>query len=282
MSQPKGSVGVALGITALIIISVTSVGYYQFVHCAQNSCSPSSSESSTSAGASCLPPSCITIEIVVGAALLTNTAYSPDVARLVVGVNNTFQFINNDSQSGGVYHSATADSCPKVCPFDTGIIAYNVTSGPFTITTPGTYPYYCEVHPTTMVGSIVVVAGPGGSSSSATSTVASQGSSSSSSPPPGAQISILKGASSNTASPGYQPDVATVVVGVNNTISWTNNDAAAHTVTFTSVPSGAAKPDSGLISPGSFYSVTLAVPGTYQYVCSLHSWMKGTIIVRSG
>jgi hypothetical protein len=62
-------------------------------------------------------------------------------ARLVIGVNNTFQVLNNDSQSGGVPHSLTAKSCATAgqpCPFDTGVIGYNVTKGPFTITTPGT------------------------------------------------------------------------------------------------------------------------------------------------
>ena len=41
MSQPKGSVGVALAVAALIVIAVTSVGYYQFVYCTSNSCSTS-------------------------------------------------------------------------------------------------------------------------------------------------------------------------------------------------------------------------------------------------
>ena len=64
-----------------------------------------------------------------GAATLTTTAYTPDVARLVIGVNNTFQFINNDSQGGGVFHSATAKTCPQTCPFDTGVVGFNVTKG---------------------------------------------------------------------------------------------------------------------------------------------------------
>src|ERR1700676_3761479 len=108
MSQPKGSVGVALAIIVIIIIAVTSVGYYQFVYCASSSCSTSTQSSSSSGAPTCTPPSCVTIAINFGAAALTTTAYTPDTARLVIGVNNTFQVLNNDSQSGGVPHTLTA------------------------------------------------------------------------------------------------------------------------------------------------------------------------------
>ncbi len=285
MSQPKGSVGVALAIAVLIIVAVTSVGYYQFVVCKTSSCSTSTSTSATSS-VGCTPPSCITIAINPGAATLTTTAYSPDVATLVIGVNNTFQVLNNDSQSGGVFHSLTADSCAQAgqpCPFDTGVFAYGLTKGPFTITTPGTYAYYCVVHPSTMVGKIIVKAGAGGSSgpsSSSTTSASTSASSTSSAPAHSLAISILKGASADQTSPGFGPATATVVVGVNNTVVWTNNDVAGHTVTFTTVPSGAKVSSSDLMSPGATFTVTFTVPGTYHYICSLHGWMKGTIIVK--
>jgi len=283
MSQPKGSVGVALAISVIIVIAVTSVGYYQFVLCSSSSCSTSTSTSATVA-AGCTPPSCVTIQIAFGASLLTTTAYTPDVAKLVVGVNNTFEFRNNDSQSGGVFHSSTAKTCPQVCPFDTGIIAYNVTMGPYTITTPGTYAYYCEVHPTTMVGTIVVVAGSGGSAApaSTSTTAASSAHSSSALPANALPISILKGSSADQTSRGFGPDNVTVVVGVNNTIVWTNDDVAAHTVTSTSVPTGVKSFDSGIMAPNAVYAQTFTTPGTYKYICSLHSWMTGTIIVKAG
>jgi plastocyanin len=71
-----------------------------------------------------------------------------------------------------------------------------------------------------------------------------------------------------------------VVVGVTNTVLWTNNDNIQHTVTSTSVPNGAKSFDSGLMSPGKTFQITLTVPGTYGYYCKLHpTWMKGTIDV---
>jgi plastocyanin len=283
MSQPKGSVGVALGIAVIIVIAVTSLGYYQFVVCTSTSCTTAPS-TTTTAAALCTPPACVTIAINPGAAGLTTTAFSPDVAKLVIGVNNTFEFFNNDSQSGGVTHTATAKSCPQSCPFDTGAFAFNVTSAMYTISVPGTYPYYCQIHPVTMVGSIVVVAGSGGvaPSSTTSSTVGVSTTKSGGPPANGLPISILNGASTDQTSPGFAPDTVTVVVGVNNTIVWTNNDIAAHTVTSTSIPTGAKTFDSAIIAPGAFFTQTLTIPGTYHYICSLHGWMKGTIIVKSG
>jgi plastocyanin len=285
MSQPKGSVGVALTVAALIVISVTSVGYYQFVYCASNSCSTSTS---TTSGPSCAPPTCVTILINVGAAGLTTTAYTPDVATLVIGVNNTFQFLNNDSQSGGTVHTATVKTCPQNCAFDTGIIAYNETKGPYTITTPGTYPYYCVVHPNTMVGTIVVVAGSGAVGATSSTTAASSTSSASTTSSTSAKpanalpISILKGSSKPASTQWFAPQNATVVIGVNNTLFWTNEDTAPHTVTSVTVPAGAASFNSGILASGGTYTLTLTVPGTYKYYCSLHDWMLGTIVVKSG
>ena len=93
-------------------------------------------------------------------------------------------------------------------------------------------------------------------------------------------VSIVNGAGNDTSSPGYSPDSVTIVVGVNNTVKWTNNDSVDHTVTSTDVPSGATSFDSGPINPGDTFTKTFTVPGTYHYHCSLHSWMNGTIIVE--
>jgi len=281
MSKPKGSVGVALAVAVLIIVAVTSLGYYQFVLCKPASCSTSTSSSATTAAVVCAPPSCVTIEINPGAATLTTTAFSPDVATLVIGVNNTFQFVNNDSQSGGVSHTATAKTCPKVCPFDTGVFGYNATSQMFTIAAPGTYPYFCNIHPLTMVGTIVVVAGSGAQVSSSSSSVGTKSSNSGGPSANGLAISILKGSSTDQSSTGYKPDNVTVIVGANNTVTWTNNDVVGHLVTFTSIPGGATVSSSDLIGPNGTFTATLTVPGTYHYYDSLFSWMKGTIIVKS-
>jgi plastocyanin len=105
-------------------------------------------------------------------------------------------------------------------------------------------------------------------------------------------VVILNGAGggANNA-PGFSPDSITVVIGVNNSVTWTNDDSVDHTVTSLSVPAGATAFDSGKLSPGSgmpwqtpkgeSFTQTFTVPGTYQYHCSLHAWMAGTVVVKA-
>jgi plastocyanin len=61
------------------------------------------------------------------------------------------------------------------------------------------------------------------------------------------------------------------------TMTWTNHDSVTHTVTsddgrFTS---------SGNIGPNGTYSLAFpTIPGTYAYHCSIHTYMKGSIVVK--
>ena len=86
-----------------------------------------------------------------------------------------------------------------------------------------------------------------------------------------------------SAAPGYAPENVTVVIGVNNTVEWTNNDTqnggTDHTVTSLSVPSGAASFDSGILAEGATFTQTFTTPGTYEYHCTIHAWMTGSVVV---
>jgi plastocyanin len=103
-------------------------------------------------------------------------------------------------------------------------------------------------------------------------------------------VAILSGASGGPSHPGFSPDSITVVIGVNNTVTWINDDSVDHTVTSLSVPVGATAFDSGELSPGmgmpwqtpvgENFTETFIVPGAYQYHCTQHAWMAGTIIVK--
>ena len=97
-------------------------------------------------------------------------------------------------------------------------------------------------------------------------------------------VSETLGSGNFSGAPGYSPDRITVVVGVNNTISWTNNDVGHnHTVTSMIIPTGATPFDSGNMVKNAVYTVTLTVPGLYRYGCSYHPWMGGIIdVVASG
>ena len=80
----------------------------------------------------------------------------------------------------------------------------------------------------------------------------------------------------------FSPVQATVVIGVNNTITWTNEDTVIHDVDFSSVPSGSSV-TVGTSSPnlknGQTWTITLTTPGTYKYVCDYHGWMSASITV---
>ena len=73
----------------------------------------------------------------------------------------------------------------------------------------------------------------------------------------------------------------TVVLGVNNTIRWFNNDTVDHTVSAFIAPDGAQQFNSGLILPGGTFSVVLTVPGEYRYTCIWHPYLTGEIRVMA-
>jgi len=81
----------------------------------------------------------------------------------------------------------------------------------------------------------------------------------------------------NSQGLNYAP--ASVNVAKGGKATWTNNDPVPHTVTSTSVPSGASSFDSGNMNANATYTVTFNVDGTYLYKCSYHPWMHGTVIV---
>ena len=88
----------------------------------------------------------------------------------------------------------------------------------------------------------------------------------------------------NTKQLNFFPAKATIVVGINNTIIWTNMDNAVHNVHFTSVPAGSTVTVDTMspnLKNGQSYTITLTTPGTYTYVCDYHNWMIGTITVKS-
>jgi plastocyanin len=94
-------------------------------------------------------------------------------------------------------------------------------------------------------------------------------------------VSIVNGASTQANNPGYSPDSITLVMGVNNTMTWTNDDSSFHTVSSSSAPACGSF-DSGRIDPDYTWTHTFTIPGSYRYYCKYHSWMKGTIVVESG
>jgi len=70
----------------------------------------------------------------------------------------------------------------------------------------------------------------------------------------------------------FDPETVTIKLG--QTVTWTNQDSAAHTVV------GDGGIDSGDLSKGKSYSKTFDTEGTFDYHCSIHPQMKGQVIVQ--
>jgi len=128
---------------------------------------------------------------------------------------------------------------------------------------------------------VVIVAGVGIYFATASNGASVSTSSTQYSGPPALQVSIYSGAANSANPPGYTPDSVTLVIGVNNTVTWTNNDSIHHTVTSTSAPSGGSFNSGNMNGGGATYTHTFTVPGMYQYDCEYHSWMTGTIVVKA-
>jgi plastocyanin len=77
----------------------------------------------------------------------------------------------------------------------------------------------------------------------------------------------------------FIPSEVTVKVG--DTVTWSNDDSAAHTVTSgtpTDGPDGIF--DSSLFMAGTTFSYTFDKAGEYNYFCMVHPWMTGKVNVN--
>ncbi len=73
----------------------------------------------------------------------------------------------------------------------------------------------------------------------------------------------------------FNPSI-NLTVHIGDSVTWTNNDGAAHTATSTSGP---ASFDSGTISSGATFNYTFTAAGTYDYQCDFHTSMTATLTV---
>jgi len=74
---------------------------------------------------------------------------------------------------------------------------------------------------------------------------------------------------------------AEVTVGIGETVTWTNDSSVIHTVTSGNSEDGFdGSFDSSIIMGGDTFSHTFTEAGQYNYFCSIHPWMTGTIMVN--
>ena len=110
---------------------------------------------------------------------------------------------------------------------------------------------------------------PTATASPAGSPTVSPGTPSADTPTPASEVSVeIKDFAFNPA---------TLTIAAGTTVTWTNNDTTAHTVT-----AADGSFDSGNLAPGDSFSFTFEDAGTFDYVCSYHPNMQGSVEVEAG
>jgi plastocyanin len=71
-------------------------------------------------------------------------------------------------------------------------------------------------------------------------------------------------------------DPAEITVSKGDTVTWTNNDGVGHDVTGDDFKSG----DRGGMQQGDTFEFTFDKAGTFEYVCTAHPGMQGTVTVE--
>jgi len=74
---------------------------------------------------------------------------------------------------------------------------------------------------------------------------------------------------------------SSLTINVGDTVSWSNDDTAAHTVTSGQPAAGPdGNFDSSLLMVGKTFETTFDNSGSYDYFCMVHPWMVGNVQVN--
>lgn len=201
---------------------------------------------------------------------MANRTFSPSSISVFVG--DTVLWSNNDKDD----HTVTE----RGFSFDSGVFAPG-RSWQRTFNAPGTFSYFCDLHPS-MVGVVAVSARttsgtlpppppPPTVPTTPPTTVAPGGGTGGTGG--GGGTGTAGGTTVSMADFSFAPLVLTVNQGA--TVTWNNNGLARHTVV---ADDGSFRsPD---VRSGQTYTRVFATPGTFTYICDIHPEMKGTIAVK--
>jgi plastocyanin len=154
-----------------------------------------------------------------------------------------------------------------------------------TFNAPGTIDYFCTIHPE-MIGTITVTGEASAGGSGEDGIVVADGQLPGEGSPgslDGGSASAAEGTDDNATAPlvvqgvrvidnGYDPDTVTIEAGT--TVRWSNTGNLPHTVTARD-----GSYDSGIFESGGAFLQSFDAVGTYEYFCTLHPEMVGTIEV---
>jgi plastocyanin len=179
------------------------------------------------------------------------------------------------SNVGGLPHSLRASDDSFSIP----VIEPGAEQGRFpggsdstTLTTPGEFEFYCELHPDEMRGTVTVVALP-------ESTAAPPTEPSNDRAPPDEASALATPTTVPALGDGEIVDFAfsptELVVDPGDQVVWSNRGGVAHTITFDTL-----EIDTGPVAAGTSVAVVAPEqPGTYGYFCNIHPAMRGAIRV---
>jgi plastocyanin len=185
---------------------------------------------------------------------LIDESYQPPSLEVAVGATVTWENIDGDDD-----HTVTSSDGV----FNSGVLSAG-SDFEYSFDAPGTYPYFCAIHPE-MEGTITVVGdAPVPSASGAVESPSSVESSVPAESAAPAAVSIVDLT--------FEP--ATIEVDAGSTVTWANDDSIGHTVT---ARDGAF--DSGDLIAGGTFSQAFSEPGTFEYFCAIHPSMTGTVTV---
>jgi plastocyanin len=84
------------------------------------------------------------------------------------------------------------------------------------------------------------------------------------------------GGSAEVSMEGIKFNPGKITVAKGDTVTWTNNDSVGHDVTGDDFKSG----DAGGMQNGDTFEFTFDKAGTFDYVCTVHPGMQGTVTVE--
>jgi plastocyanin len=150
--------------------------------------------------------------------------------------------------------------------FDSGIFDPG-GSFAFTFNEPGSFPYLCQLHPQ-MQGTVTAesepVVGVQADQPAAGATPA---------PAETSEPAASVGSAVSIVDFAFEP--ATLEISAGETVVWTNDGLAPHTVTGDFA-------DSGVLDPGQTFSHTFDSEGAFDYFCAIHPDMVGSVSVGAG
>lgn len=95
-------------------------------------------------------------------------------------------------------------------------------------------------------------------------------------------ISMIPGSALEEQQDNFVPKLVNIQLGIDNLVTWVNDDDVAHTVTpdhrMEDSYSGSFG-STGVIMPGETYEFLFTEPHDVTYHCQPHPWMTGTLII---